>query len=122
MSKKILLVDDDSKILLLEKTILTQSGYLVETASNGLEALEKLKKGSFDGIVLDILMPHMDGYETAKEIKKLENHKGTPIVMVTAASEKSAMTQSFASGVLVFMNKPFTAQSFLSVIQTVVAK
>jgi len=111
MPKKILLVDDDSKILLLEKTILTQSGFSVETASNGLEALEKLKKGSFDGIVL-----------TAKEIKKLENHKGTPIVMVTAALERDAMSQSFASGVLVFMNKPFTAQAFLSVIQTVVTK
>ncbi|HKZ39683.1 MAG TPA: response regulator [Candidatus Hodarchaeales archaeon] len=122
MPKKILLVDDDSKILLLEKTILTQSGFSVETASNGLEALEKLKKGSFDGIVLDILMPHMNGYETAKEIKKLENHKGTPIVMVTAALERDAMSQSFASGVLVFMNKPFTAQAFLSVIQTVVTK
>lgn len=122
MPKKILLVDDDPKILLLEKTILSQSGFLVETASNGLEALEKLGRGPFDGIVLDILMPEMDGYETAKAIKKLEKHKSTPIVMVTASSEKSAMTQSFASGVLIFMNKPFTAQTFLSVIQTVVTK
>jgi len=122
MPKKILLVDDDSKILLLQKTILTQSGFSVETASNGLEALDKLKNGSFDGIVLDIMMPLMDGYETAREIKKLENHKTTPIIMVTAAPEKEAMKQSFASGVLVFMNKPFTAQKFLSVVQAVVSK
>ena len=122
MPKKILLVDDDPKILLLQKTILTQSGFAVETASNGLEALETVKKNSFDAIVLDIMMPHMDGYETAKEIKKLESHKATPIVMVTAAPEKEAMKQSFATGVLVFMNKPFTAQKFLSVIQTVLAK
>ncbi|MFN8009240.1 MAG: response regulator [Terriglobia bacterium] len=122
MPKKILLVDDDPKILLLQKTILVQSGISVETASNGLEALEKLKKVAYDAIVLDIMMPHMDGYETAKEIKKLENHKATPIVMVTAAPEREAMKQSFASGVLVFMNKPFTAQKFLSVIQTVLSK
>lgn len=122
MPKKILLVDDDPKILLLEKTILNQSGFSVETAQDGLEALEKLKKSSYDAIVLDILMPHMDGYETAKEIKKLENHKATPIVMVTAAQEREAMKQSFASGVLVFMNKPFTAQTFLSLIQTVLNK
>jgi CheY-like chemotaxis protein len=122
MPKKILLIDDDSKILLLEKTILNQSGISVETATNGLEALEILKKSSFDAIVLDILMPHMDGYETAKEIKKLEKHKATPIVMVTAAPEREAMKQSFASGVLVFMNKPFTAQQFLSVIQTVLSQ
>ena len=122
MPKKILLIDDDPKILLLEKTILNQSGISVEMATNGLEALEKLKKSSFDGIVLDIMMPHMDGYETAREIKKLENHKTTPIVMVTAAPEREAMKQSFASGVLIFMNKPFTAQKFLSVIQTVLGK
>jgi len=122
MPKKVLLIDDDTKILLLEKTILNQSGISAETATNGMEALEKLKQSSFDAIVLDIMMPHMDGYETAKEIKKLENHKATPIVMVTAAPEREAMKQSFASGVLIFMNKPFTAQKFLSVIQTVLSK
>jgi DNA-binding response OmpR family regulator len=122
MPKKVLLIDDDTKILLLEKTILNQSGISAETATNGMEALEKLKQTSFDAIVLDIMMPHMDGYETAKEIKKLENHKATPIVMVTAAPEREAMKQSFASGVLIFMNKPFTAQKFLSVIQTVLSK
>ena len=122
MPKKVLLIDDDPKILLLEKTILNQAGISVETAANGLEGLEKLKISSYDAIVLDIMMPHMDGYETAKEIKKLEKHKATPIVMVTAAQEREAMKQSFESGVLVFINKPFTAQTFLSLIQTVLSK
>jgi two-component system, sensor histidine kinase and response regulator len=122
MPKKVLLIDDDPKILLLEKTILNQAGISVEMAANGLEGLEKLKISSYDAIVLDIMMPHMDGYETAKEIKKLQNHKATPIVMVTAAQEREAMKQSFASGVLIFINKPFTAQMFLSLIQTVLSK
>jgi len=96
MPKKILVIDDDPKMLVLEKTILVQGGFAVETASDGVEGLEKLQVGRYDGIVLDVMMPRMDGYETAKQIKKLEEHKTTPIVMVTASIERSAMTQGIA--------------------------
>ena len=75
MPKKILVIDDDPRMLVLEKTILVQGGFEVETASDGVEGLEKLQAGPYDGIVLDVMMPRMDGYETAKEIKKLEEHK-----------------------------------------------
>jgi CheY-like chemotaxis protein len=70
--------------------------------------------------VLDVMMPRIDGYETAKQIKKMEGHNATPIVMVTASVERSAMTQGFRSVAVVFMNKPFTAKKFLSVIQTII--
>jgi DNA-binding response OmpR family regulator len=120
MPKKILLIDDDPKILVLEKTILTQGGFQVETAADGLEGLAKLKAGQFDGIVLDVMMPHMDGYETARQIRQLDNHKNTPIVMVTAAPERDAMSQGFKSGAVAFMGKPFTAKKLLSVVQTIV--
>jgi len=66
------------------------------------------------------MMPRLDGYETARRIKKLEEHKATPIVMVTASTEPSAMTQGFHSGAVVFMNKPFTAKKFLTLIQTII--
>jgi len=62
----------------------------------------------------------MDGYETAKKIKKLEEHKTTPIVMVTTSVRRSAMTQGFRSGAVVFMNKPFTAKKFLILVQTII--
>ena len=120
MPKKILVIDDDAKILVLEKTILVQGGFAVETASDGIEGLEKLRAGGYDGIVLDVIMPRMDGYETAKQIKKLKEHKTTPIVMVTASTERSAMTQGFRSGAVVFISKPFTAKKFLTVIQTII--
>ena len=54
------------------------------------------------------------------QIKKLEEHKATPIVMVTASIERNALTQGFRSGAVVFMNKPFTAKKFLAVIQTII--
>ena len=75
MPKKILVIDDDPRMLVLEKTILVQGGFAVETAPDGVEGLEKLQAGPCDGIILDVMMPRLDGYETAKEIKKLEEHK-----------------------------------------------
>ncbi|MSO22658.1 MAG: response regulator [Acidobacteria bacterium] len=82
--------------------------------------MEKLQAGRYDEIVLDVMTPRMDGYETAKQIKKLEEHTAIPIVMVTASIERSALTQGFRSGAVVFMNKPFTAKKFLTVIQTII--
>jgi len=120
MPKKILLVDDDPKILTIEKTILTQGGYTVDTALDGASALEKLKASQFDGIILDVLMPYMDGYEVAKEVKKLESYKETPIIMVTAAQERDALKHGFESGAVIFMSKPFTATRLLAVLSTVV--
>jgi len=119
MAKKILLIDDDAKIINLEKTILTQGGFEVETALDGAEGLEKLKAKHYDVIVLDIIMPAMDGYEVARKIKQMDSRKGIPIVMVTAATEHDAMKQGFQSGAVVFMNKPFTAAKLLSVVNTV---
>ena len=120
MPKKVLIVDDDPKILTIEKTILSQGGYSVETALDGVSALEKLKAGQFDAIILDVLMPYMDGYAVAKEVKKLESYKNTPIIMVTAAQERDALRQGFNAGAVVFMSKPFTAARLLTVINAVV--
>jgi CheY-like chemotaxis protein len=65
------------------------------------------------------MMPVMDGYEVARQIKQLDSYKEIPIVMVTAATERDAMKQGFTSGAMVFMSKPFTAAKLLSAIQTV---
>src|SRR5262249_16436869 len=119
MAKKILLIDDDAKILNLEKAILSQGGFDVDTALDGAEGIEKLKAGKYDVIVLDVIMPSMDGYEVGGKIKQMESHRAIPIVMVTAKTEHDAMKQGFHSGAVVFMNKPFTAAKLLSVINTV---
>jgi DNA-binding response OmpR family regulator len=119
MAKRILLIDDDAKILNLEKAILSHEGFEVETALDGAAGIEKLKSGQYDVIVLDVMMPTMDGYEVARKIKQMDSHKSIPIVMVTGATEHDAMTRGFHSGAVVFMNKPFTAAKLLSVIKTV---
>jgi two-component system, response regulator, stage 0 sporulation protein F len=91
---KILLVDDEEHIRLLFKEELEEEGYAIDVASNGFEALEKLKASRFDLIVLDIKMPGMDGIETLNEIKKI--NKDQRVILCSAYGEYK---QDFASWV-----------------------
>ena len=84
--KRILLVDDEADFLEVIKNRLEVNGYLVLTASNGKEALELLKKEKVDAVLLDILMPQMNGIETLKKIR--EDNKQLPVFMLTAYSDK----------------------------------
>ncbi len=91
---RILLVDDEEHIRLLFKEELEEEGYLIELASNGFEALDKLKASRFDLIVLDIKMPGMDGIQTLNEIKKL--NKDQRVILCSAYGE---FKQDFSSWV-----------------------
>ena len=93
-SPTILVVDDEEHIRLLFKEELEDEGYTVELASNGVEALEKLKRSNYDVVVLDIKMPGMDGIQTLGEIKKI--NKDQPVVLCSAYGE---FKQDFASWV-----------------------
>ena len=84
--KRILLVDDEADFLEVIKNRLEVNGYQVITASDGKEALELLKKEKVDAVLLDILMPQMNGIETLKQIR--EDNKQLPVFMLTAYSDK----------------------------------
>jgi two-component system, response regulator, stage 0 sporulation protein F len=91
---RILLVDDEEHIRLLFKEELEEEGYLIDLASNGFEALDKLKKDRFDLVVLDIKMPGMDGIQTLSEIKKTD--KDQRVILCSAYGE---FKQDFSSWV-----------------------
>jgi CheY-like chemotaxis protein len=90
----ILIVDDEEHIRLLFKEELEDEGYTVDLASNGLDALDKLKRSAYSVIVLDIKMPGMDGIQTLAEIKKI--NKDQPVILCSAYGE---FKQDFASWV-----------------------
>ncbi len=90
----ILIVDDEEHIRLLFKEELEDEGYTVDLASNGLEALDKLKRSAYSVIVLDIKMPGMDGIQTLAEIKKI--NKDQPVILCSAYGE---FKQDFATWV-----------------------
>ena len=91
---RILLVDDEEHIRLLFKEELEEEGYLIDLASNGLEAIEKVRGERFDLVVLDIKMPGMDGIQALSEIKKLD--KDQPVILCSAYGE---FKQDFSSWV-----------------------
>lgn len=93
--KKILIVDDEDNIRILFKEELEDEGYITDTASNGYEAIEKVKKNSYDIVVLDIKMPGMDGIETLNEIKKLKINQ--PVILCSAYGEFRQDFSSWAS-------------------------
>jgi CheY-like chemotaxis protein len=83
---RILLVDDEKHIRLLFKEVLEEEGYLIDLASDGFEALEKLKNQSFAIVVLDLRMPDMDGIETLTEIKRLNSDQR--VVLCSASDNR----------------------------------
>ena len=117
--KHILVVDDDQNILTLVKTILTQKEFKVSTALNGALAVELLKQDKFDAIITDALMPQMDGNALAQVVKNDPIFKNIPIIMVTASKEADMIKRSFSAGCVLFLPKPFTAASLISLLQLV---
>lgn len=103
---KILVVDDEPRNLKLMGAMLKKFGYTFETAKNGLEALEKTEEYSPDLILLDIMMPQMDGYEVCKRLKEDDETKHIPVVMVTALADRDAKIRGLEVGANDFLSKP----------------
>ncbi len=89
MSKKILIIEDDKDIVDLLKHYLTKEGYVTKDAGDGISGLKKAKAESFDLIVLDIMLPEMDGLEVCKELRGNSKTSTIPVIMLTAKSEET---------------------------------
>jgi two-component system sensor histidine kinase/response regulator len=118
MAKRILVVDDDENILNLEKTILEQKGFDVTAAVGGAAALELLAAQAFDLILLDVMMPDVDGFAVCRKIKEDERLKDVPVIFLTAKGGGEALAEGFESGALMYINKPFTANKLLTIVNT----
>ncbi|WP_339227938.1 response regulator transcription factor [Oceanobacillus sp. FSL K6-2867] len=102
---KILVVDDEERIRRLIRMYLEREDYVVEEAENGKDALEKALNNDYNVIVLDIMMPEMDGIETCQELRK---EKDTPVIMLTAKGEEANRVQGFEVGADDYIVKPFS--------------
>lgn len=107
----ILVTDDDKNIRLLLKTVLEKENYRVSTAVNGEQALEILDREHIDLVVLDIMMPSMDGYEFTKLLR--ENNNNLPILMVSAKHQPADKKQGFLAGTDDYMTKPIDVEEML---------
>jgi DNA-binding response OmpR family regulator len=118
MAKHILVVDDDENILNLEKTILEQKGFEVTAAQGGAEALKLLGERPFDLILLDVMMPEVDGFTVCRKIKESDRLKEIPVIFLTAKGGGEALAEGFESGAVMYINKPFTANKLLTIVNT----
>ena len=118
MAKRILVVDDDENILNLEKTILEQKGFDVTTAAGGAEALKVLEDKVFDLVLLDVMMPEVDGFAVCRRIKEDPRLKDIPVIFLTAKGGGDALAEGFESGAVMYINKPFTANKLLTIVNT----
>jgi len=118
MTKRILAVDDDENILSLERTILEQKGFDVTAAAGGAEALKLLSGQAFDLVLLDVMMPEIDGFTVCRKIKEDPRLKDVPVIFLTAKGGGEALAEGFESGAVMYINKPFTANKLLTIVNT----
>jgi DNA-binding response OmpR family regulator len=118
MAKRILVVDDDENILSLERTILEQKGFEVTAARGGAEALKLLAEATFDLVLLDVMMPEVDGFTVCRKIQEDPRLKRTPVIFLTAKGGGDALAEGFESGAIMYINKPFTANKLLTIVNT----
>ena len=118
-SNRILVVDDEERIRRLIKMYLEREDFVVEEAENGVEALEKALENDYDCILLDIMMPEMDGIEVCE---KLREEKNTPIIMLTAKGEESNRVQGFEVGADDYIVKPFSPREVVLRVKAVLRR
>ena len=119
---KILLVDDEPDIVDLIKYNLEKEGYVVSTASNGVECLSVAKSFSPDLILLDVMMPEMDGIETCMQIREDKELKNTLVALLTARSEDYSQIAGFESGADDYITKPIKPRVLVSRIKALLRR
>lgn len=116
---KILVVDDEDRIRAIIKKYAEFEGYQIVEASNGMEAVEICKKEDFDIIILDIMMPELDGFSTCREINKF---KKIPLIMLSARGEEYDRIHGFELGIDDYVVKPFSPRELMMRIKVVISR
>jgi two-component system, OmpR family, alkaline phosphatase synthesis response regulator PhoP len=122
MSKTILAVDDEEDILELVNYNLRREGYQVICSDSGEDALERVKKNEFHLILLDVMLPGIDGLEVAKRLKKDPKTQNIPIIMITAKGEESDVVSGLELGADDYITKPFSPRVLAARVKSVLRR
>lgn len=115
--KKIIIADDEHKILMSLEYSFKKNGYDVFIARDGTEVLEFLKTMTPDVILLDIMMPNLDGYSTLEEIKKNENLKNTKVLFLSAKNNPKDIEKGLSMGADAYVTKPYSIKKLIQQIE-----
>ena len=122
MVKKIVLAEDEPQIARLIEFKLKKEGYEVTWKENGEEALKAIKADKPDLILLDVMMPVMDGYEVLRRLKEDENLKSIPVVMLTARAQEKDVVKGIDLGAEDYITKPFHPAELLARVKRILGK
>jgi two-component system alkaline phosphatase synthesis response regulator PhoP len=117
MAKKILVIDDDELVLIAIQELLTPLGLSVTTMSTGPGALEKASSDRFDLVILDIIMPEMDGFEVCQRIRQMDSYAETPILMLTAKSGEEDKQRGMEAGANLYLPKPISPKRLTALVE-----
>lgn len=112
----ILIVDDEELIRSVIKDYILEENYTCDEADNGASAIEMVERRNYDLIIMDIMMPEMDGYQAIKEIKEIKN---IPVIMLSARTEEIDKLQGFEIGIDDYVTKPFSPKELIARIKAV---
>jgi DNA-binding response OmpR family regulator len=112
--KKILLVDDSATTLMMEQMVLRGQSYQIVTAKNGREAVAAAEREKPDLILLDVVMPEMNGFEACRRIREQDATANVPIIMVTTKGEEQNVETGFESGCSDYITKPINGAELLT--------
>jgi twitching motility two-component system response regulator PilG len=115
--KKILIVEDEESLLKLESILLTSKGYEVQGVGDGRAALEAISRSKPDLVLLDIMLPEIDGFEVCRRIKEDDETRHIPVIMLTAKKSREDMARGEQVGADWYITKPFKSAMVIETIQ-----
>jgi CheY-like chemotaxis protein len=116
--KKILLVDDSPTVLMMEKMLLGRQQYQLVTAGDGHAGVEAARAEHPDLILMDVIMPRMDGFAAVRELRKDEALRATPVIMVTTRGEPVNVEEGYAAGCNDYVTKPIDGLELLTKVRS----
>lgn len=122
VKKKILIVEDEESLLKLESILLTSKGYSVTGVADAVSALEQVIVIKPDLIVLDIMLPGMDGFEVCRIIKQNPETAHIPVMMLTAKKSSQDCERGMAAGASAYVTKPFKSAKIIEIIQELLSQ
>lgn len=120
MAQRLLYVDDEDSLRMLVKSHLTLEGFEVDTASNGHEAVDMLKKQSFDLVLLDLRMPDGDGFEVLRFLNARNEH--VPVIVLTGVDDVSIASECIKLGAADYLTKPYNFHELIDSVERVLTK
>lgn len=119
MALKVLVCDDERHIVRLIQVHMEKAGYTVVTAYDGKDGLEKIRAEKPDLVVLDVMMPYMDGFEVLKTLRREPEYENLPVIMLTAKAQDKDVFEGYHYGADMYLTKPFNPMELVTFVKRI---